>query len=267
MPFPDGGIRSRKEENDFSAFERALAERGIDPDRVCGVLSETYQGGNSSFAPPQYMQKLRRWCDQHKAVLVLDEVQAGFGRTGRFWGFEHYGIQPDLIACGKGISGSLPLSAVIGRPELLDMFPPGSMTSTHSGNPVCCAAAAASLKIILEENLVERAREVGEVLQARCARIRQRFSDVIIAHHGKGLVASLHCTKPGSSEPDPHLAWKVVGAAVQRGVMLFAPVGYAGASVKLSPPLTIEADAVHEAMEVIEESFAVALHGPAALAR
>ena len=253
--FPDG-VRCEPSDMTFDAFERQLADAGIDENRVCGVMTETYQGGNSSFAPVQYIQALRAWCDAHDVILIMDEVQAGFGRTGTFWGFEHYGIVPDLIACGKGISGAMPLSAVIGRKDLLDQFPPGSMTSTHSGNPLCCAGALASLNIILDENLVERAATVGRTLQAGCARIADRFDDVILAHHGRGLVASLHCVHPGGNEPDAQLAFHVVGRAVQQGVMLFAPVGYGGGSVKLSPPLCIEEDAVVEAIQVIEEAFA-----------
>lgn len=263
VPFPDGGVRSKPEDNDFAAFERALARQGVSPDRVCGVMTETYQGGNSSFAPPAYIQQLRKWCDKHGAVLIMDEVQAGFGRTGKFWGFEHYGVVPDLIACGKGVSGALPLSAVLGRRELMDQFGPGSMTSTHSGNPVCCASALASLQIIQREKLVERAAKVGAIMQERAAAIQKRFSDRILAHHGKGLVASLHCVKPGSTEPDHKLAFNVVGRAVQQGVMLFGPVGFGGASVKLSPPLVIEEDALREAMDVVEGAFAHVLEADA----
>ncbi len=264
VPFPDGGVRCKAEENDFAAFERALAKAGVKPEQVCGVMTETYQGGNSSFAPPAYMQQLRKWCDKHGALLIMDEVQAGFGRTGKFWGFEHYGITPDLIACGKGISGSLPLSAVIGRAELLDQFPPGSMTSTHSGNPICCAAALASLRLIRQEKLHERAARLGAILQESAQRIKQSFNDVIVAAHGKGLVASLHCVKPGTTEPDGKLAWLVVGRAVQQGVMMFGPVGYAGASVKISPPLVIEEEALREALQVVEESFEHVLSGAVA---
>lgn len=256
VPFPDGGIRSKPEDQTFDAFERHLKAQGVDPSRVCGVMTETYQGGNSSFAPPAYIQALRKWCDDHGAVLTMDEVQAGFGRTGKFWGFEHYGIKPDLVACGKGVSGSLPLSAVIGRRDLMDQFPPGSMTSTHSGNPVCCAAALASLKILLNEKLAERADRVGVIMQEGCAAITKKYSGVIAAHHGKGLVASLHCVKPGSMEPDGNLAWRVVGRIVQSGVMMFAPVGFGGASVKLCPPLIIEEEALREGMAVIDEAFA-----------
>lgn len=256
VPFPDGGVRCAAPDNDFAAFERHLKAQGVDPERVCGVMTETYQGGNSSFAPPAYIQALRQWCDRHGALLIMDEVQAGFGRTGTFWGFEHYGVVPDLIACGKGISGALPLSAVIGRHDLMDQFPPGSMTSTHSGNPICCASAVASLKLIHKERLVQRSAELGAVLQDACARIKDRFSDVILAHHGKGLVASLHCVKAGGTEPDGQLAWQVVGRAVQCGVMMFAPVGFGGASVKICPPLMIDREALVEGMNVLEDVFA-----------
>jgi 4-aminobutyrate aminotransferase/(S)-3-amino-2-methylpropionate transaminase len=258
VPFPDGGVRSLPADNDFAAFERALNKQGVSPERVCGVMAETYQGGNASFAPAEYIQALRSWCDKHDAVLIMDEVQAGFGRTGSFWGFEHYGIVPDLIACGKGISGSLPLSAVIGRKELFASFGPGSMTSTHSGNPICAAAALASLKIILAEDLTARAAALGPILQDGCRHIHKRFSEVILAQHGKGLVSALHCVRRGSDEPDPELAWRVIGRAVQSGLMLFAPVGYGGASVKLAPPLTIERGAIDEALQVLEEAFAYA---------
>ena len=147
-------------------FLKALAEQGVAADRVAGVMSETYQGGNASFMPPEYVQKLRRWCDEHGALLIFDEVQAGFGRTGKYWGFEHYGVTPDLICCGKGISSGLPISAVIGRPDVMDFYPPGAMTSTHTGNPVCAAAVLANLRVIEEEGLVEHARKMGEVLAA-----------------------------------------------------------------------------------------------------
>lgn len=255
VPFPDGGVRCTKEDNDFASFEKHLAAQGVKPQQVCGVITETYQGGNSSFMVGTYAKSLREWCDKHQALMIMDEVQAGFGRTGKFWGFEHYGIKPDLIACGKGISGSLPLSAVIGRKDILDQFPPGSMTSTHSGNPICCAAALASLKIILRDKLDQQAARLGQIMQEACDRIMAKHRDVILAHHGKGLVASLHCVKPRSTEPDARLAWEVVGRAVQTGVMMFAPVGYGSASVKLCPPLCISQDALVEGMGVIEQAF------------
>jgi 4-aminobutyrate aminotransferase/diaminobutyrate-pyruvate transaminase/4-aminobutyrate aminotransferase/(S)-3-amino-2-methylpropionate transaminase len=252
VPFPDG---FRGPDTSFEGFQRALAERGVSPDQVAGVLSETYQGGNASFAPPEYMQQLRHWCDQHQALLILDEVQAGFGRTGAYWGFEHYGVVPDLICCGKGITSGLPLSAVIGRQEIMDLYPPGSMTSTHTGNPICVASALANLHVIRDERLVDNARAMGEILLPELQRLGQRFAPYIGAVHGKGLVASLHMVKLGGIEPHPEAAARIVRRAVEKGLMLFAPVGYRGASVKISPPLTTPEDALREGLAVIEAAI------------
>jgi adenosylmethionine-8-amino-7-oxononanoate aminotransferase len=132
----------------FDAFpESDRKDRGMTADNIAGVIMESYQGVGPDFAPVEYIQKLRAWCDEHNVVLTFDEVQAGFGRTGKFWAFEHYGVTPDIICCGKGISSGMPISsAVIGREHIMDQFPPGSMTSTHTGNPVCCAAAVANIR-------------------------------------------------------------------------------------------------------------------------
>lgn len=257
VPFPDG---FRCPDTSFELFTRSLDQLGVRPDEVAGVISETYQGGNASFAPPGYMQALQRWCGEHGALLILDEVQAAFGRTGRFWGFEHYGVVPDVVCCGKGISSSLPLSAVIGRPEVMDLYPPGSMTSTHTGNPVCVAASLANLRAILDENLAEHADRMGSVLHPALAKLRERFPEHIGAVHGKGLVASLHMVKPGGIEPDPQLAKRIVWRSVEKGLMLFAPVGYAGASVKVSPPLVIREDAILEGAAVMEEAIEQAIN-------
>src|SRR5215831_18825358 len=164
VPFPDG-FRTR--DISFESFERSLREQGVEPQTVAGVILETYQGGSAAFAPAPYMQALRTWCTGHKALLVCDEIQAGFGRTGTLWGFEQYGIVPDLALFGKGISSSLPLAAVAGRADIMDLHPAGSMTSTHTGNPICCAAALASIDLMLKEDLTENARRLGAILHDR----------------------------------------------------------------------------------------------------
>ena len=256
VPFPDG---FRCPDTSFDLFLKSLDELGMTPDRIAGVMTETYQGGNASFAPPEYIQKLRAWCDEHNVMLIFDEVQAGFGRTGTYWGFEHYDVVPDLIVCGKGISSGLPLSAVIGPAEIMDLYPPGSMTSTHTGNPICAAASLASLRVIEEENLVEHTRRMGEVLQPELERLGRRFPEHIGAVHGKGLVASLHMVKPGGIDPNAELASDIVLRCVDKGLMLFAPVGYSGASVKISPPLVIEGEAIRDGVTVLEEAIEEAL--------
>jgi 4-aminobutyrate aminotransferase/diaminobutyrate-pyruvate transaminase/4-aminobutyrate aminotransferase/(S)-3-amino-2-methylpropionate transaminase len=252
VPFPDG---FRSPDTSFDGFLKALAAKGFTPDRVAGVMTETYQGGNASFAPPEYIQKLRAWCDQHQALLIFDEVQAAFGRCGTYWGFEYYGVVPDLICCGKGISSGLPISAVIGRNDVMDLYPPGSMTSTHTGNPVCAASVLANLRAIEEEDLVERARAMGEILQPEVRRIGKRFPERVGCVHGRGLVASLHIVKPGGIEPDPDTASEIVVRCVEKGLMLFAPVGYGGASVKIAPPLVIDEEALREGVAVLEQAI------------
>jgi 4-aminobutyrate aminotransferase / (S)-3-amino-2-methylpropionate transaminase / 5-aminovalerate transaminase len=252
VPFPDG---FRCPDVSFEGFLKALADQGMSPDLVAGVMSETYQGGNASFAPAEYMQKLRRWCDEHGALLIFDEVQAGFGRTGTYWGFEHYGVTPDLICCGKGISSGLPISAVIGRSDVMDLYPPGAMTSTHTGNPVCAAAVLANLRVIREEGLVENSRRMGEILMPELLRIGKRFAKHIGAVHGRGLVASLHMVKPGGIDPDAPTASAIVRRCVEKGLMLFSPVGYGGASVKIAPPLTTPEDAIRDGILALEEAL------------
>ncbi|MDZ7618534.1 MAG: aspartate aminotransferase family protein [Patescibacteria group bacterium] len=253
VPFPDG-FRGGPDMS-FETFTRSLEEQGIAPDRVCGVMTETYQGGNASFAPPEYIQQLRKWCDANHALLIFDEVQAGFGRTGKYWGFEHYDTLPDLIACGKGISSGMPLGAVIGRPEIMDLYPPGSMTSTHTGNPVCAAAALANLDIIDDENLVANARAMGEILQPELRRIGAQYPSRVGAVHGKGLVASLHIVRPGGIEADGEQATNIVMRCVEKGLMMFAPVGFGGASVKVSPPLGVLEEPLREGIAVLEEAM------------
>jgi 4-aminobutyrate aminotransferase/diaminobutyrate-pyruvate transaminase/4-aminobutyrate aminotransferase/(S)-3-amino-2-methylpropionate transaminase len=252
IPFPDG---FRTADNSFEGFERALREHNVEARDVAGVILETYQGGSAAFAPAAYMQALRRWCTSHKALLVCDEVQAGFGRTGTLWGFEHYGVVPDLALFGKGMSSSLPISAVAGRPDVMDLHPAGSMTSTHTGNPVCCAAALASIEIVVSEKLAESARRMGEILHERLRALAARFPQIGTVA-GKGLVAGIACVAPGTKEPDGHLAGEVVERCVERGVLMFSPVGFGGGTVKISPPLVITETAILESVAVLEEVFA-----------
>ena len=132
VPFPDG---YKTRDTSFDGFRRSLRTQGVAPQAIAGVLSETFQGVGPDFMPVEYAQRLEAFCRDHDIVLMMDEVQAGFGRSGKMFAFEHYGITPDLIACGKGITSSLPLSAVIGRSDIIGLYAPGSMTSTHSASP------------------------------------------------------------------------------------------------------------------------------------
>lgn len=263
VPFPDG---FRLEDTSFDGFLRALADAGVAGPNVAGVILETYQGGSAAFAPPEYVGGLRKWCDGHKALLVCDEVQAGFGRTGTWWGFEHYGIVPDLATFGKGITSSLPLAAVAGRSDVMDLHPAGSMTSTHTGNPVCCAAALANIDAILKDDLAANARRVGATLHRRLAEMKRRFPQ-IGSVDGKGLVAGVACVRPPTKEPDADLAWDAVRRSVEKGVLLFSPVGFGGATIKICPPLVITEEAMVDSLDVFEEAFAEVAVAQEAVAR
>ena len=206
LPFPDG---FRTPDISFDHFERGLQERDVDPRNIAAVLMETYQGASAAFAPTEYMRALREWCDRHKALLILDEVQAGFGRTGTMWGFEHYGVVPDLALFGKGISSSLPIAAVAGSAEIMDSQPIGTMTSTHTGNPVCCAAALASIDLVVNEKLAANACQMGNILHRRLREIQSHFPQIGVVA-GRGLVAGMACVKPGSTTPDADLAFEIV---------------------------------------------------------
>ncbi|MEA2062548.1 MAG: aspartate aminotransferase family protein [Gemmatimonadota bacterium] len=252
VPFPDG---FRNTDTDFSAFEKALAEKGIEPSSVAGVILETYQGGTASFAPKAYIQDLRKWCDKHGALLTFDEVQAAFGRCGKMFGFEHYETMPDLTCLGKGISSCLPISAVLGREEVMDLYGPNEMTSTHTGNPICSAAAIANIKAMIEEKIPEHAAEMGKILKGGLLGLKDKYSDNIGAVHGQGLVMGVQTVKPGGIEPDGDLAWEIVNACVEKGLLLFSPVGFGGATVKINPPLVIEEAALREGLAVLDEAI------------
>ena len=254
VPFPDGFWT---EDESFELFERTIAEHGVGPAQVCGVIMETYQGGTAAFAPVPYVKTMREWCDANGALLVFDEVQAGFGRCGKLWGWEHYGVLPDLTTWGKGISSSLPISAVVGRPDLMDLPAPGSASSTHTGNPICCAAALANVDLIIKEHLPENAARTGKVLHERLGKLMEKFPRHIGAVRGKGLVAGVICVEPEAGRtPAGAFAHDVVWRCVEKGLLMFSPVGYMGSSIKICPPLTITEEAVHEGCDVLEEAFA-----------
>jgi len=255
VPFPDG-FRTR--DTSFDGFMRAINESGVQPANVAGVILETYQGGSAAFAPVEYMQQLRAWCSGHKALLVCDEVQAGFGRTGKLAGYQHYGILPDLTTWGKGVSSSLPLACVIGWADVMDLHPPGSMTSTHTGNPVCCAAGLANIEAILREDLTGNAARIGAILHDRLRQMKSRYPQIGCVD-GKGLVAGVACIKPGTLEPDADLAWDAIHHAMDKGVLMFSPVGFSGGTIKICPPLVINEEAMRESLDVFEEAFAEAL--------
>ncbi len=254
VPYP-GAWRLPQEQRTFAAFEAALNEKGISPNQVAGIISETYQGGNVAFLPLEFAAQLRAWCTKNQIVLIFDEVQAGFGRCGKLFGFEHYNVVPDLTCCGKGISSSLPLSCVLGKSEIMDLYGPGQMTSTHTGNPICASAALANLKLIVEGKLSENAAAREKELLSGLNAIREKFPKHVGAVEGKGLVAGIDMVKPGTSDPDPEAAFAIVEKSIEKGLLLFSPVGTGGNLLKICPPLIITSEEIADGLVALEEAF------------
>ena len=251
VPFPDG---YKNIDTSFDLFLESLKHLCITGPEIAGVMTESYQGVGPDFLPIEYAQKLQAFCHHHDIVMIFDEVQAGFGRTGKMFCYEHYGVKPDLIACGKGISSSLPLSAVIGRADIMDIYPPGSITSTHSASPLPVAAALASLKIIKGEHLADRAAKLGEILLPELQRIQQKYPSRLGCMHGMGLVAGIQVVMPGTKQPDAETAVAINLKCIHKGLLMFAPVGIGGECLKIAPPLTISEEALRESIAVFEEA-------------
>jgi 4-aminobutyrate aminotransferase-like enzyme len=251
VPFPDGYYC---QDESFDLFLRTLKEKGVAHEEIAGVITESFQGAGVNFLPVDYAGKLESFCREHDIITIYDEVQAGFGRSGKMFSYEHYGVTPDLITCGKGITSSLPLSAVIGRKDLLELYPPGSMTSTHSASPLPVAAALASIRLIQKENLVENSRVLGEFLERELLRIQGKHREVIGCVHVKGLVGGVMIAKRGTREPDPETALRINEACIRKGLLMTAPVGTYGECHKIAPALMINKEALRESLEVYEQA-------------
>ncbi|MHA1732116.1 MAG: aspartate aminotransferase family protein [Promethearchaeota archaeon] len=249
VPFPDGYYN---EDTSFELFEKSLEALGVRPKDVAMVYVEPVQGANVHSMPKEYAKKLRAWCDEHGALLCFDEVQMGFGRLGEKFGFLTYGVEADIISLGKGISGSLPLSATLARGEIIDVFPPGHMTSTHTGNSLACAAGIATLALYEEEDLIARAKSLGEkVLQPRLRGVADKYATVGIAT-GIGMIAGIQVVEPGTKTPNKQRCYDINQRLGEKGVMMFAPVGKA--CCKFAPPFTIPKEALVEALDVVDEA-------------
>lgn len=227
---------------------RQLEEEGVEGRQVAAVISETFQGPTVAFLPADYVSAMREWCSQHRALLIFDEIQAGFGRTGRWFGFEHYGVEPDLIIMGKGMTSSLPMSAVAGRKEIMDLPGHSEMSSSHTGNPLCCAAAIANIEAIREEGLPANAASLEPVVRARLESIRSKFPQYVGWINGKGLVWAVGLLRPGTKELNVPLARTITQRCLESGLMMLQT---GRGTLKIAPPLCIEEDALTEGIELI----------------
>ena len=232
-----------------------LFKQDVDPaDVACFVLEPVQGEGGFIPMPPEFVRALKEVCGRHGILYVDDEVQSGCGRTGTMWAIERFDVEPDLIVSGKTLGGGLPLAAVTGRAELMDAVHPGGLGGTFGGNPVCCAAALASIDIVVNEKLAANACSTGDVLHQRLREIQKQVPEIGCIQ-GKGLVAGLACVRTGTTAPDANLGWEVVRHCFENGVLMFTPVGFGGATVKIAPALVITEAAILESTAVLEEAF------------
>jgi len=244
----------------LAALERALVTQ-VAAENVAAIVIEPVQGeGGFVVAPQEFLAGVRKICDDNGIVLVVDEVQTGFGRTGKLWGIEHYGIEPDLMCVAKSIAAGLPLSGVLGRAEIMDAPGDSAIGGTYVGNPLAQAAALAVLDVFEEEGLVERAGMIGDTIRERMRTWQQRWSEIGDVR-GLGAMLAIELVEdPATKRPATELATKVVEAAAERGLLLLKSGIYSNC-IRVLVPLVITDAQLDEALSVWEEALDSALAG------
>ena len=215
---------------------------------LSGFMIESFQGWGSVFYPKEYLKALEEYAYENEMLVCFDEMQAGFGRTGKLFGYMHYDVEPDLICCGKGVSSGLPLALVLGPSQIMDLPPIGSMSSTHSANPLACVASHSNLQEILEGGLIENSETLGEIFHRSLNYLKKKYPDVLKDVFGKGLLAGL-IFRDGDSQPLVELCNVICEKAMQKGLLV---VHTGREAIKLAPPLTINEEALVEGTEVLD---------------
>lgn len=251
LPFPDGDVTVE----DSLKMLHFLFASDIGPEQVAAIIIEPVQGeGGFRIAPPALLKHLRSLCDEHGIKLIADEVQTGFARTGKMFGIEHSGVEPDLVSVAKSLGGGFPISGVIGRADLMDSVPPGGLGGTYAGAPLACAAALAVLNVIEEEKLIDRANTMGERLKARINGWHKR-KDILPVSTARGLGAMIAfdiLENHAGEEQRTGFASKVCAKACEKGLILLS-CGVKGATIRILTPLTASDALVDEGLDVIEQ--------------
>jgi 4-aminobutyrate aminotransferase/(S)-3-amino-2-methylpropionate transaminase len=243
-------------EDSLKALEM-LFKVDIAPSDVAAIIVEPVQGEGGFYpAPNEFMQALRTVCNEHGIVLIADEIQTGFGRTGKFFCSEYADIEPDLITVAKGVAGGFPLSAVVGKAEIMDAPLPGGLGGTYAGSPLGCTAALAVIDVIAGENLVERATQIGSVFGGRLSELQSLYPDVIgEIRADRGAMIAMELVKNGDAQqPDADLTKALVTLAYQRGLILLS-CGIRGNVIRFLPALTISDELINEGLDIVEACF------------
>ena len=232
-----------------------LFKADIDPKRVAAIIVEPVQGeGGFNITPPELMTALRKICDEHGILLIADEVQTGFARTGKLFAMQHHSVQADLITMAKSLGGGFPISGVVGRAEVMDAPAAGGLGGTYAGNPLAVAAAHAVLDVIEEEKLCERAARLGEKLRAHLEGLRAKVP-AIADVRGLGSMVALELNDPATGKPDAEAVKRVQARAIERGLILLS-CGVYGNVLRFLYPLTIPDAQFDRALEILSESLA-----------
>lgn len=253
VPFPVG-LHGISVADSIAALDK-LFKADVDPDRVAAIALEPVQGEGGFYeAPKELMSHLRKICDKHGILLVADEVQTGFARTGKVFCMEHHDVVPDLTCMAKGLGGGFPIAAVTGRKDIMDGAAPGGLGGTYGGSPIGIAAAHAVLDVIEEENLCDRADQLGARLKQRLASMRDSTPEIADIR-GPGFMNAVEFNLPDGSAPHPDFANTVKAHALKKGLILLT-CGVYGNVIRFLAPVTIQDEVFNEALDILEDSVA-----------
>ena len=250
IPFPYPWLIKDSNEEEFLKLSIRNLKKKLDLKKdVCGFMLETFQGWGALFYPKKYVKLLSKICKQNDILLTFDEMQSGFGRTGKNFGFQHYGIIPDLICCGKGMGGGVALSGVVGKKNIMDLPEVGNMSSTNSANPLACSAGLAVLEEIEDKKLTDKAKINGQLMHKKLLAIKKKHPNLFNVY-GKGLIAAIIFNK---SQKNINKKLKLLVEKCMKDGLLIVYTGRE--SVKIGPPLTITKTAIIEGTQIIEKNI------------
>ena len=253
VPFPSA-FHGVSVDDSFEALAH-LFKADVDPARVAAIIVEPVQGeGGFYIAPPELLRRLRTLCDQHGILLIVDEIQTGFARTGRMFAVEYSGVEPDLMTIAKSVAGGVPLAGVIGKAEIMDAPLPGGLGGTFAGSPLACAAGLAVLEVIREEQLLNRAAHIGNFMTSRLKGLQVRFPSIGEVR-GLGAMVAIELVKNGNAAaPDADLTRSLVQAASRKGLILLSCGVYANV-IRFLAPLTISDALLKEGFHLFEQTL------------
>jgi 4-aminobutyrate aminotransferase len=259
VPFPNSyhGVTGK----DSIDGLKSLFKHQADPSSIAAIIIEPVQGeGGFNIAPFDFLKELRALSDEHGILLIGDEIQTGFARTGKMFGLEHSGVMADVVTMAKGLAGGFPLAAITGRAGVMDASGPGGLGGTYAGNPVACAAAHTVLDIIEDEKLLLRSNAIGKIIMERCSQMKTRSNLNCIGDvRGLGAMCAVELVKDGSSrEPAPELTQALMKSANERGLILLS-CGTYGNVIRFLPPLVASDALIKEGMDIFEASLTEAV--------